>query len=103
MLPAQLLCAGREQEEFSKVAIQNRQLSQLPLVEGGGHVCSICLQRKLLRFGGYRDLLAHLADLQGDVYVGRDVSPHVNLLVRRFVSLGFNLDTVPSRNQVGDG
>ena len=73
----QFLSAWREQFEIRKVAIQDRQIFDVLLVELDVHVCAVGLQ--LGNVAGDFDRLRDLADLQGGIHIYRRVGVYATL------------------------
>ena len=77
MLPRLLLRARREQNEPCEVAVENRQVSNLPAVESRSHISTVGLQE--LAFASRdRDRFGDLSGFECDIRLGLSVKVDSN-------------------------
>ena len=92
-----LLGAGRHQLQGREVAVEDRNVFYILLVEFGRDIGAVRFQ--LRSFGGDFDLFAVGADLELAIHVRAGVSSHVNVFkFETFEAGGFDLDGVGVRD-----
>src|SRR5262249_34944553 len=98
----EFLRSGRQEFEIGEVAVENRQVFDVLLVERDGYVGAVGLE--LLDFAADFDGLSGVAHGERRVRARRGVCGNLNVLYFKYLeACGLDSDVVEVRNQVRDG